>query len=95
MYEIFYAPTTGDYIAISNLIVGAILFFFNCGPFVFQEHREFNKKLNELKEKAEKLKEEEEVEGTGPGDDTSINKGAAPSAKSFIQMPTRNASYTL
>ena len=61
---------TGDWIAISNLVVGTILFFFNCGPFVFQENREFFAKLNVLKEKAEQLNaEDEEDDG-----DTSINK---------------------
>ena len=55
MYTTLNAPKTADYIAISNIVVGAILFFFNCGPFVFNEHRAFNKKLTILKEKAEKL----------------------------------------
>jgi hypothetical protein len=55
MYTTLNGPKTADYIAISNIVIGAICFFFNCGPFVFQEHRDFNKKLTILKEKGEKL----------------------------------------
>lgn len=46
---------TADYFAFLNLGLGVILFACNCGPFVFKEHREFNAKLAELREKAEKL----------------------------------------
>lgn len=35
MYDSLDGPTTADYVAFSNLVVGAILFIFNCGPFVF------------------------------------------------------------
>ena len=77
MYTIFNGPKTSDYIAISNLFIGMILFIFNCGPFVFQEHKEFYKKLNDLKEQAEAFKQQQE-EQTGGDDDTSINNQKVP-----------------
>ena len=55
LFKAFGARLTSDYIAIMNFIVCAILFVFNCGPFVFQEHNTFLSKLNELREKAEQL----------------------------------------
>lgn len=56
MYTVLNGPKTSDYIAIGNMVFTLILFLFNCGPFVFQEHWAFNKKLNGLKEQAEALK---------------------------------------
>lgn len=86
MYTTLNGPKTADYIAISNIVIGAICFFFNCGPFVFQEHRDFNKKLTILKEKAEKLQQEEEA--ADDDGDTSINKDRDPlMANSFMNMP--------
>lgn len=72
MHDKIGARSTGDYVAISNLVVGGFLFIFNCGPFVFQENKTFFKKLNELKEKAEKLNGEDDDE-TMSENDASIN----------------------
>ena len=38
-----------DYLAFFNFGLGVILFFFNCGIFVFSENRLFTRKLLELK----------------------------------------------
>lgn len=35
MHDSIGGRRTGDYVAISNLVVGGLLFVFNCGPFVF------------------------------------------------------------
>lgn len=65
---------TGDYVAISNLVIGGILLVFNCGIFVFHENRAFFSKLNELKAKAENLKgdDDESIDEN----DNSINNPA-------------------
>ena len=54
MYSAFGMRWTCDYIAIYNLAFGLIIFAFNCGPFVFSENRDFNKKLRQLKKNHEK-----------------------------------------
>ena len=74
MFDNIGGRRTGDYVAISNLVVGTLIFFFNCGPFVFKENKEFFAKLNILKEQAEKLNQEDEDNDNDV--DTSINKEA-------------------
>lgn len=70
-FDSFGPQNTGDYFGIGNLVLGVLLFICNCGPFVFQEHKAFNAKLNDLKDKAEKL---QLAEAMGHADDnTSIN----------------------
>ena len=41
MYDHLGGSRTSDYIAMVNLALGFILLSFNCGPFVFQENRQF------------------------------------------------------
>lgn len=41
MYDEIGGRKTADYVAISNLVVGSLLFIFNCGIFVFKENRAF------------------------------------------------------
>ena len=53
IYEAIGGRATSDYMALMNFVLFIVLFVFNCGPFVMQEHKVFISKLNELKEKAE------------------------------------------
>ena len=50
MFDQIGGHRTGDYVAISNLVVGIFLLLFNCGPFVFKENKQFLKRLNILKQ---------------------------------------------
>ena len=50
MFDKIGGHRTSDYVAISNLVVGTYMFFFNCGPFVFKENKQFLKRLNILKQ---------------------------------------------
>jgi hypothetical protein len=57
LFSSFNAVGTSNYLAAANGVYGIFLFLFNCGPFVFSEHKKFEKKLYELK--AENMTEEE------------------------------------
>ena len=48
LYGYYGARTTADIVALFNLGLAAVMFVFNCGPFVFSENRKFQEKLAKL-----------------------------------------------
>lgn len=67
LYGMLGAPLACDIWAFMNFGLGVICFIFNCGIFVFSEHRDYQKKLEALKEKGEALEtaiEEDESMGS-------------------------------
>lgn len=61
MYEKWNFRITCDYTASFTLAFGLICFIFNCGFNVLSENREFNRKLEDLKERAEQLQKPQDA----------------------------------
>lgn len=62
-YSSFGAPKSCDIWAFMNFGLAGIFFIFNCGIFVFSEHREFSQKLEKLKEQAVQDGEDQKADG--------------------------------
>lgn len=67
LYEALGSELACDYWAFMNFGVAGILFIFNCGIFVFSEHKAFAKKLAELRASGEELEKEKEKVEDQPG----------------------------
>ena len=85
IYEAVGGRVTSDYIALMNFVLFIVLFVFNCGPFVMQEHRVFIEKLNELKEKAEQLGEKVQDNNTSINDWNPSVLGRQKHSKSLVR----------
>lgn len=75
MYEAIGAPKACDVWAFMNFGLTVIFFIFNCGIFVFSEHREYASKLYNLKQQA--------VENNDKPKDDSVKRARAHTMNKF------------